>query len=456
MDAAADLEAMDGLPNPRRFWALVTLNAVVVMTVIDGAIANVALPAIARHLQAPVADSIWIVNAYQIGLMVLLLPMASVGEIVGYRRVSQAGMAVFTAASLLCALSGSLGVLIAGRVLQGAGAAACLSVNSALARYVVPRDRLGMAIGAFSFSVGVSASIAPSFASAILLVADWPWLFAVNLPFGIVTLALAHRTLPATPSSGHRFDAASALLSALSLGLLVIAVDALGHAGRGMIAASAGLVSVATGVLLWRRQTGRAAPLLPVDLLRIPAFALAIATSVGSFGAQTLAFVAMPFLLEYGLRHGQVATGLLMTPWPLATALAAPVAGRLADRHPAGLLAGIGLSIMAAGLGALALLPSHPSDGLIGGIMALGGLGFGLFQSPNNRAMLAASPRSRSGGAGGMLSTARTLGQTLGAALVALTFGLLGDRAGPMALGVGAGIAGAAAAVSFSRLHVLR
>jgi DHA2 family multidrug resistance protein-like MFS transporter len=455
MQTQIDLEAQDGLPQPRRFWALVTLLIGVVMTVLDGSIANIALPSIAVHLHAAAVDSIWVVNAYQLTVMILLLPLASAGELVGYRRIYQTGMAIFTVASLACALSGSLPMLVAARVLQGVGAACLLSVNSALVRYVFPRARLGQAVGIVAFGVGFSASLAPSIASAVLSVAGWPWLFAINVPLGAIALLIAGVTLPRTPTGSHRFDWPSALLCALALGLLVVGVDALGHHGRPAQVAALFVVSVAAGVLLVRRQHARTSPLLPVDLLRIPAFAMAIASSILSFMAQTLVFVGMPFFLEYGLHHGQVATGLLMTPWPLATALTAPLAGRLSDRHPAGLLAGCGMAVLAAGTAGLAVLTSHPPDWWIGALMCVCGVGFGLFQSPNNRAMIAASPRHRSGGASGMLSTARTLGQTLGAALVAVIFGLFGDAAAAATLAAAAGVAAASACVSLSRLKLL-
>jgi DHA2 family multidrug resistance protein-like MFS transporter len=238
--------------------------------------------------------------------------------------------------------------------------------------------------------------------------------------------------------------------------MLVVGVDALGHHGRLTVVGAAFAVTFAAGALLVRRQSSRTAPLLPVDLLRIPAFAMAIVTSICSFMAQALVFVGMPFFLEYGLHHGQVATGLLMTPWPLATALTAPVAGRLADRHPAGLLGGAGMAVLAAGTTGLAMLSRHPPDWWIAALMCLCGMGFGFFQSPNNRAMITASPRHRSGGASGMLGTARTLGQTVGAALVALMFGLAGDHAARLILGLAAAIAALAAAVSLSRLSVLK
>jgi DHA2 family multidrug resistance protein-like MFS transporter len=168
--------------------------------------------------------------------------------------------------------------------------------------------------------------------------------------------------------------------------------------------------------------------------------------------AQMLAYVALPFYLQAALGRSQVETGLLMTPWPLATAVAAPIAGRLADRYPAGALGGIGLACFATGLLLLALLPAHPGNADIAWRMAVCGFGFGLFQAPNNRAILGSAPRERSGGASGMLGTARLLGQTAGAALMALMFTLFGDRATTAALLVSTVVALIAAGVSCTRL----
>jgi DHA2 family multidrug resistance protein-like MFS transporter len=165
-----------------------------------------------------------------------------------------------------------------------------------------------------------------------------------------------------------------------------------------------------------------------------------------------MAYVSLPFFMQHSLGRSAVETGLLMTPWPLMTAVAAPIAGRLADRHSAGLLGGIGLVVFATGIILLALLPSDPTSANIAWRMAVCGGGFGLFQSPNNRAIINAAPRERSGGASGMLGTARLLGQTVGAALVALIFGLSGDVATIVALAVAAGIALVAATVSCLRL----
>ncbi len=442
----------DGLAIPQRYWAIGTIALGLIMAVLDGAIANVALPTIARDLDASPASSIWVVNAYQLAVTVSLLPLAALGDILGYRRVYQAGLVVFTIASLLCARTDSLTTLALARVAQGFGASGIMSVNTALIRFIYPRRMLGTAMGINALLVAVWSAVGPTVASGILSVAPWQWLFYVNLPTGVVALALGLRTLPATVRAPHRFDVMSALLNAAALGSLIVAVDGLGQGENpGFVAAEVAVACVA-GWLLVRRQLSRAAPLLPVDLLRIPIFALSIATSICSFAAQTLAYVSLPFYLQDALGRSQVETGLLMTPWPLTVAVVAPIAGRLSDRYPAGLLGGVGLLAMAAGLGLLALLPAHPSEVAIVWRMVLCGFGFGLFQTPNNRAMIGATPRQRSGAGSGMLSTARLLGQTLGAAMVAVVFGLAPAHGTTVTLLVGAACSTAAAAVSVVRL----
>ncbi len=441
----------DGLPIPQRYWAMLVIALTIMMAVLDGSIANVALPTIAKDMHATPADSIWVVNAYQLVITILMLPLASLGEIVGYRRIYRAGIVLFTLASLGCALSDSLVTLSVARAVQGIGAAGIMSVNAALVRFIYPSRLLGRGIGVIAFVVAVSAAAGPTVAAAILSIASWPWLFAVNVPIGIASIALA-RMLPRTPRSGRRFDMPSALLNALFFGLLIIAIDSIGHGGRLLDAAFAFLGAGLSCVALVRRQLSQASPLLPVDLLRIPMFALSIATSICSFAAQMLAYVSIPFYFQHLLGRSDVATGLLMTPWPLAAAVAAPIAGRLADRYPAGILGALGLATFAAGLVLLALLPAAAGDANIVWRMALCGAGFGLFQSPNNRAIITSAPRERSGGASGMLGTARLLGQTVGAALVALMFSLFGEGATVWSLGLAACIALIAAAVSYTRL----
>jgi len=442
----------DGQPLPQRYWAIVTIALGIIMAVLDSAIANVALPTIARDLHTDAAFSIWVVNGYQLAITISLLPLASLGDIVGYRRVYLAGMTLFTLASLGCSLSHTLMQLALARVMQGFGAAGIMSVNTALIRFIYPQRLLGRGIGINAVVVAISAAAGPTIASGILSVAHWPWLFAVNIPFGIVTLALGSRALPKTPRGSHGFDVAGAALSAAAFGFLIGGIDAGGHGEAARYVIIELTLAVAFGFLLVRRELVRAVPLLPVDLLKIPMFGLSVGTSICSFAAQMLALVSLPFHLQQEFGYTAVQTGLIITPWPLAIAVSAPIAGRLADRYPAGLLGAFGLVVFAVGLVALAFLPSRPDFQEVAWRMAICGFGFGFFQAPNNRAMIASAPRHRSGGASGMLGTARLLGQTLGAALVALLFGRIGEHATVYALFIAAGFAVGAAAVSSLRL----
>ncbi|HDS4429501.1 TPA: MFS transporter [Klebsiella pneumoniae subsp. pneumoniae] len=452
-----DKNSSDGVPLPQRYGAILTIVLGLTMAVLDGAIANVALPTIASDLNASPAASIWIVNAYQIAIVIALLPLSFLGDMVGYRRIYKIGLVVFIFTSLACALSRSLEMLTFARVAQGLGGAALMSVNTALIRLIYPQRFLGRGMGINSFVVAVSSAAGPTIAAAILSLASWQWLFLINVPLGIVAFVLAMRFLP--PNSARskiiRFDLPSAIMNALTFGLLITALSgfAQGQSTQLVLAEVAAMLVV--GFFFVRRQLTMPVPLLPVDLLRIPLFSLSICTSICSFCsfcAQMLAMVSLPFFLQSMMGRSEVETGLLLTPWPLATMVMAPLAGYLIEKCHAGLLGAIGLLIMACGLFGLALLPSSPSDLDIIWRMALCGAGFGLFQSPNNHTIVTSAPSHRSGGASGMLGTARLLGQSTGAALVALLFNLLGNNGTHTALLLAGTLAIVAALISGLRV----
>jgi DHA2 family multidrug resistance protein-like MFS transporter len=455
------MDETDGLPPAARRRAVITIAISVLMAVLDISVANIALPTIAADLHASPADSIWVVNAYQLTVAVLLLPMSSLGDIYGYRRVYIFGLALFVVASLCCALSGSLPMLTAARVVQGLGAAGIMSVNTALIRFIFPRAMLGRGLSVNAFIVAVSSAAGPSVAAGILSIASWPWLFAINVPLGLVALSLTG-ALPRTPLSGNRFDGASAVLNGVTFGLFIIALDGFAHGENHLAVLGEFALSLVIGTVFIRRQFGRAGPMLPVDLFRLPVFSLSIAASICCFTAQSLSFIALPFLFQVAGGMSQIGTGLLITPWPLSVVIVAPIAGRLSDRVSAGLLGGIGLAALAAGLLLISLLPAHPAAWNVAWRMVLCGAGFGLFQTPNNRMMLGSAPRERSGAASGMLSTARLLGQTTGGAIVAIAFGLSQAAGGSVGQGAlaaittGAGFAALAALVSLSRLTQTR
>jgi len=442
----------DGLPLPQRHWATFTLGLAVAIAVLESTTVNVALPIIARDLGATPASSVWIVNSYQLAVMMGLLPFASLGEIIGYRRVFNIGLVVFTLATFVCAIADSLSLLIAARVVQGLGGAGIMSVVAALVRFTQPRHRLGRGIAMNALVTGGAAASGPTIAGAILLVADWPWLFALNVPLGLVALVIGIKTLPHTPRSPHRFDIISALLSALTFGFLITGLDGLGSNENPSLVLLKLALTGLLGYVLIRRQLSLPAPLLPVDLLRIPVFALSIGTSVCAFAASMVVFVSFPFYLQDVLHRTPVETGLLITAWPFMLMVAAPFVGHLADSYPAGVLGSIGLLLLTLGLSLLALLPTDPGDIDIAWRMGICGLGFALFQSPNNRVLINTAPENRTGGASGMLGTARLLGQTLGAVTVALIFNIDTTTGNGVPFIVAAGFAAIAAGLSGLRL----
>lgn len=462
--AAAITAVSDGLPQTERRQAMRVIILGLTLAVLDTSLVNLALPDIARLLQSDAAHSVWVVNAYQLATLIVLLPLSALGERWGYRRVYLVGMAVFAVASLGAMLAQSMAALIAARALQGLGAAGVMAVNAALVRLIYPRAQLGQGMALNSLVVATASMAGPTVAAAILSVASWHWLFAMNLPLGLYIWRLGRRALPANPPSAHdapRFSAIDLLLNGAMFTLIFLGGSRLGVGAAAQTGGGAGgawllLAGLAVGALFLWRQRGLAAPLFPVDLLRIPVFALSMGSSVGAFCAQMMGFLALPFLLLQAHGRSHLQAGLLITAWPLATALVAPLAGRLIGRYPDGLLGGIGMAVFAAGLLSLGLMPAQPADWDMAWRMALCGAGFALFQSPNNHTIVTSAPLHRSGAASGMLGTARLTGQTLGAVLLAAIFALRPGHDGSaesLALLLAAGWAVAAGVCSSLRVR---
>ncbi|MEO8299412.1 MAG: MFS transporter [Burkholderiales bacterium] len=422
-DLGATANEPDGLPLPRRYAAVAAILGAIALVVLDSAIANVALPSIALQLHATPADAVWVVTAYQLAIVMFLLPASALGERLGCHRVFAGGIALFTAASVLCALAPSLPWLVAARCLQGLGSAAVMPLGLALLRFSCPRRLLAQAIAWNALTVAGASAAGPAVGAALLSVASWPWLFAVNLPVGVLVL-VASVGLPRVPGSGRRLDLVSIALNAVMFAAFVLGADWLPSSpwyGGALLAVSA--VSL---VWLVRRERPKAAPLIPLDLLRVRSFRMSIIASVCCFTGQMTGLVALPFYFQHELGLSAMATGLLMTPWPLAVMAAAPLSARLARRVPTAWLCAVGGSCLAVGLALCAAWPIHGDPRWPMALFtSLAGFGFGLFQTPNNQNMLLAAPKERSAAAGGAQGTARLTGLTLGSLLMGLLFTLL-------------------------------
>lgn len=420
----------EGLPGHERARVLAAVMTTTLMGVFDGTMINIALPSMARAMQVPANVAVWFANGYLLSAAMTLAIFAALAARLGYRPVFLSGLATFTLTSLGCALATTPEILTGMRILQGIGGAATLSIAPAILRSVFPGRLLGRILGLHALLIASSTAIAPVLGGTILDALSWQWLFAINLIPGSIALLLAWRALPRESVADRPpFDAPGAVLSAVLLGSAIMLADSLQHVAQ-HISLQAVCWSVLTLVsalaFTWRIRRAQH-PLLPPVMFRNGRFTLAALTSLASFVSQGITFVALPFLFQSVYGYSPVVSALLFTPWPIGIVLIAPHAGRWADTISAPLISTLGLIVFVVGLVLLATLPVNPSVWNICLRSLVCGMGFGCFQSPNNREMLANVAREHASYASGVLSIVRTFGQCLGAAVVGV---LLGAAAG--------------------------
>lgn len=448
-DIRVDAHGRFGLAQPRRGIAIGAVLSAMAMVVIDGGLSTVALPTLATSLRVTPSDAILVMTAYQAAVVMTLLPSAALGERFGYRRVFSVGVGVFTAASLASALAPSLPWLIGARFAQGLGGAAILALGVALLRFSVSDARLGSAIGWNALTVALSAAAGPAIGALIIAVADWHWLYVANVALGIAVL-IATRALPFVAVHEGQLDVVSIILNCALFGFIILGANAAATAP--LWAAGIFLLGTLALATLVMREKPKSRPLIPIDLLRSFPFAVSIIASICCFTGQTAGLIALPFYLQHELGQTPAMAGLYMTAWPLSVAVTAPLAGRLTQQIRTGWVCAIGAALLTVGLGAIALWPLKGGLQLFTPFAAMCGVGFGLFQVANNSNMFLASPPARSAAAGGMQGTARLIGQTAGALLVAQLFALLLPAATPqIAMGIGAAFTLVAGLVSLLR-----
>ncbi|MBO9499072.1 MAG: MFS transporter [Novosphingobium sp.] len=444
---ADDTDAWDR----RRRLAALTIALAVTVSVFDGVMLNATLPSIAAQLHATPAEAIWVVNAYQLAAAAVLLPLGKAADIYGHKHAYLGCILVFGLASLGCALSQDLPTLAAWRFLQGCGGAGIMGITNAMIRIIYPEAQFVRGVALNSLLVAMGLAAGPTIASLLVTLAGWRWLFLVNLPIVAALLAVGWSALPAGKPTGHRFDFVSAALSMAMFGLLLLALDSGAHSTVVVLPAMLALGGIGAGALLLRRQAGMAMPLFPVDMLRIRLFGLSVATMFAASAAQLLAYVVLPFHFQVDLGRSQVETGLLFLPWPLALAVAAPLAARISDRLAAATQCAAGLGLFAIGLVLLALLERGAGFADIAWRMALCGFGYGLSQPANSRTLMTSAPQGRLGSASVMGASARVTGQACGAAVAALLFRLMPESGRMAALLVAAAFAALGVAFSLSR-----
>ena len=445
------ISAADGLPKPRRFVAIAAISAGTALTIIDGGIATVALPTIARDLDVGSSAVVTVVTVYQLILAMALLPFSGLGGRIGLKRMYQYGQLIFTLATLLCFFAKSLPFLLVVRAAQALGAAAALSVSSALIRSIYPAKQLGRGLGINSVVVSSSAALAPTIGGLVLGIAPWPWVFASAVPFALLSLVLG-RALPAPEPRDEKFDVLGAVMCAAMIGLVISGAESAVHGDSPVVSAAIVAVGAGIGWIFVRRERGEAKPILPIDLLARPVIALSAIGAYTAFTASMTLLLSTPFRLQHGYGFSAAEVGAAIAPWPLTNMIVAPLAGWLSDRVPAGLLGGIGMAVSIVALLLIATLPADAAYFDIAWRMALCGSGFGLFLPPNARLIIGSAPRERAAAAGGLVGTVRLVGQTTGATLVAalLAMNVGAGMAPPL---VAAGLALVAGLCSLARLR---
>lgn len=406
-------------------WALAGLSLSMLMPSLDTSIANVGLPSLARGFGASFQQAQWVVLAYLLAITCLIVSAGRLGDLFGRRRLLAGGIGLFTLASLACGLAPSLELLVAARAAQGLGAAMMMALTLALAGEMVPKVRIGAAMGLLGTMSAIGTTLGPALGGVLIAGFGWRAIFLVNLPLGILNLVLALRTLPADPPAARTrragFDGRGTLLLALTLGAYALAMTLGG--GRFGLLNGALLAAAASGAATFLWVEARvASPLIRPAMFADPTLGagLAMGALVSTVMMSTL--VVGPFYLTGALGLDAARAGLVLSAGPLAAALAGAPAGRLADRFGAGRMTAVGLGGMAAGL--LALCTAAGRLGAAGYVCAIVAVtvSYALFQAANTTRVVAGTDPGQRGVVSGMVSLARNLGLITGASAMGAVF----------------------------------
>jgi EmrB/QacA subfamily drug resistance transporter len=421
--------------------ALAALSVPMLLASLGTSVANVALPTLEHEFAASFGRLQWVVLAYLLAVTTLVVTAGHLGDLLGRRRALMAGLALFTAASALCAAAPGLDLLILARAVQGAGAALMMVLALASVADALPSSRTGAAMGLLGTMSAVGTALGPSLGGTLIAAAGWRAMFLVNVPIGVVALVLASRHLPAARAPGQvgpRVDLAGIVLLAVALGAYALAMTT-GRGGAG--AALLALAALAAGLFVAAERRSPA-PLVRPALLRDGALRAGLATSALVSTVMMTTLVVGPFHLSRALGLGPAAVGLAMSAGPAVVALAGVPAGRLADRLGAGHLGVAGLVTMAVGAILVALTPLRLGvAGYVLPVVVLT-LGYALFQTANNAGVMAGADADRRGVTSGLLTLSRNLGLVTGASAMGALFALAAGTSTPAGAPPGAVVTG--------------
>jgi len=447
--AHADIVAptpIDRAERANKWVVLVLAGTAAFMTTLDASIVNIGLPSIARSFGVQLSGSIeWVLIGYLVVMAASILTFGRLADMLGRKPIFLAGLAVFTVGSALCGAAPSLGALIAARCFQGLGGAAIFSVNLAMITRAFPASERGRALGTNALLVALGVSVGPTIGGILTQVGTWRWIFYVNVPIGAIVILAAWHLLTERPQVGasprgcpQHLDLPGAAFLAVGLGALTLGLS-FGQEwgwGSGRFVTAMAIAVAALAGAAWVEQRV-AAPVLDLALLRNRVF---VSANV-SFMMAMLALFAVGFLLPFYFEElrgdDTLHSGLLLTPFSLTLAVVAPLSGTLADRVGSSWLAPLGLAMAGTGLLLLSGLTQTSSIAYLVLCLIVTGIGQGLFQAPNTRAIMGAAPADEQGVASGTLSTGRVIGQSLSVAVAGAVFTSFGAAAAGASLAAG-------------------
>ena len=420
-------EAAAGNAAPSIRWALASLSLSMLLSSLGTSIVNVGLPVLAQAFNASFQEVQWIVVAYLLAITTLIVSVGRLGDIIGRRRLLLAGILLFTAASVLCGVAPTLWLLIAARAAQGLGAAIMMALTMAFVGETVPKAKTGSAMGLLATMSAVGTALGPSLGGVLIDTLGWRAMFLVNVPLGLLTFLLAYRFLPAdrrvakTDRAG--FDTIGTLLLALTLGAYALAMT-MGRGSFGPLNVALLLAAVFGAGLFVFAETRAASPLIRLAMFRDRGLSASLVMSALVSTVVMATLVVGPFYLSRGLGLEAMFVGLVLSVGPLVAALAGVPAGRIADRFGAPRTAIVGLTGMAAGCFILSMVPA--AFGIPGYIapVAILTIGYALFQTANNTAVMADVAADRRGVISGLLNLSRNLGLITGASAMGAVFAL--------------------------------
>lgn len=406
-------------------WALASLALATLLASLGASITTVGLPTLAQAFDASFQQIQWVVLAYLLVITTLIVSVGRLGDLMGRRKLLLAGVLLFTLASALCGLVPSLGLLIAGRALQGLGAAIMMTLTLALVGETIDKEKTGSAMGLLATLSAVGTALGPSFGGALVSGFGWQALFLVNVPLGLLTFLLAWRSLPArqavVTAPRANFDVTGTLLLAATLAAYALAMTS-GRGDFGWWNIALLLAAMLGGGLFVLAQTRVTSPLIPLAVFRDRLLVSGLATSTLVATVMMATLLVGPFYLSTALGLPAALVGLVLAAGPSVAALAGMPAGRLADRFGVRPMRLVGLAIMV--LGCLMLSLMSPAFGIGGYVTAIvvTTLGYALFQTANNTAVMADVAAHRRGVIAGLLNLSRNLGFFTGASVLGAVF----------------------------------